>query len=189
MTEERSWSELDVLRDVSERFARADIPFMLTGSFAMTYYAQPRMTRDIDVVVELRDVPPLLVASIFEPDYYVSDTAISQALADQSMFNIVHMASVIKVDLIVRKRSVYRDLEFKRRQPIRLGDFETWIVSAEDLILSKLHWAKDSRSELQLRDVDNLLHGQLDVQYMRQWASQLGVAELLEERFNERHST
>ena len=46
-------SEIDVVRDISAKFAEARIPYMLTGSMAMNYYAQPRMTRDIDVVVAL----------------------------------------------------------------------------------------------------------------------------------------
>jgi hypothetical protein len=71
----------------------------------------------------------------------------------QLLFNLIHNENVIKVDCIVRKQNDYRINEFNRRQRIKIRDFETWIVSKEDLILSKLFWAKDSRSETQLRDV------------------------------------
>ena len=47
-------NELDIVRDVSVKLDSASIGYMLTGSMAMNYYAQPRMTRDIDVVVALR---------------------------------------------------------------------------------------------------------------------------------------
>ena len=47
-------NELDIVRDVSQRLDTVKIGYMLTGSMAMNYYAQPRMTRDIDVVVALR---------------------------------------------------------------------------------------------------------------------------------------
>ena len=60
-------NELDVLRDVSRRFNHAGIAFMLTGSMAMGYYATPRMTRDIDLVVELRASDTDRVVALFAP--------------------------------------------------------------------------------------------------------------------------
>ena len=73
------------------------------------------------------------------------------------MFNLIHNESVIKVDFVVRKSDSYRQEEFARRMTITLDDFQTWIVSREDLILSKLLWAKDSKSEMQQRDVRTCL--------------------------------
>jgi len=64
---------------------------------------------------------------------------------------------------------------------IEMGDFQTWIISREDLILSKLRWTNDSRSEMQLRDVRNLLASGYDEAYLRSHAQALGVAQLLEE--------
>src|SRR6187401_3070649 len=46
-------NELDIVRDVSRRLEQGGLAYMLTGSMAMNYYAQPRMTRDIDLVVAL----------------------------------------------------------------------------------------------------------------------------------------
>ncbi len=66
------------------------------------------------------------------------------------MFNVIHQESVIKVDCIIRKDTVYRRVEFNRRSRVEIADFRTFLVSKEDLILSKLAWAKDSRSELQI---------------------------------------
>lgn len=66
---------------------------------------------------------------------------------------MMHFSSGIKIDLIVRKSSDYRLLEFERRQCATLGTVSTWIVSREDLILSKLVWARDAQSEIQRRDV------------------------------------
>ena len=63
----------------------------------------------------------------------------------------------IKIDFIVRKDTPYRAAEFERRRRVPMPGFEAWIVSREDLILSKLAWAKDSGSELQRRDVAALL--------------------------------
>ena len=151
---------------------------MLTGLMAMNYFAQPRMTHDIDVVIALRREDVDRIVKLFSPDYYVSREAVESSVARQSLFNLIHNESIIKVDCIVRKQEQYRLNEFNRRQRIKNQDFETWIVSKEDLILSKLFWAKDSHSELQLRDVKNLILTGYDRNYIEHWTTQLGLASL-----------
>jgi len=177
-------SELDVLRDVGARLEGAGIAYMLTGSMAMNYYATPRMTRDIDLVVALSVADSARVRSLFEPDYYVPDN-IEQAIVSIGIFNLVHVESVIKVDIIVRKHEDYRQAEFERRIAIDLEGTRIWLVSKEDLILSKLLWAKTSVSELQRRDVQNLLATGADRAYLGHWAPRLGVAPLLQELLHE----
>jgi len=174
-------TELDILRDVSEALESAGIAFMVTGSVAMNYYAQPRMTRDIDVVMDLRASDAEKLMKLFSHDYYIDGEAVLSAIRQRTLFNLIHHDSVIKVDGIVRKADPYRQEEFTRKRRVTIGDFQTWIVSLEDLILSKLHWAKDSRSELQLRDVRNLLRLDCDHNYLRTRAKTLGVEQLLEE--------
>jgi hypothetical protein len=173
-------NELDIVRDVSRRLESAGISYMLTGSMAMNYYAQPRMTRDIDIVVALGPGDVDRVVGLFSPDYYVSREAVDSSIAHQSLFNLIHQESVIKVDCILRKQSEYGLTEFEHRQRIKIEDFETWIVSKEDLILSKLFWAKDSRSEVQLGDVKNLVSTGCDRPYIVHWAKELGLSNLWE---------
>ena len=174
-------TELDVLRQVSERLDTAGIAFMLTGSVAMNYYAEPRMTRDIDLVVALEKDRADTFVELFEADYYVDRKMVLSAIATRGMFNLIHNDALIKVDCVVLKATPYRKEEFSRRRQILVGDFQTWIVSREDLILSKLYWAKDSKSEMELRDVRNLLTTDCDVAYLRAHAKSLGVETTLEE--------
>ncbi|MDX6382670.1 MAG: hypothetical protein QOK48_243 [Blastocatellia bacterium] len=174
-------SELDILRDVTQRFDKAGIQYMLTGSFALNYYAQPRMTRDMDFVVALTPNDADSVVKLFEGDYYVPRNAVVRAIANQSLFNIIHSESIFKVDCIVRKNTEYRLLEFERRQQIHIDDMAIWIVSKEDLIISKLCWAKDSHSEFQMRDVRNLLKSGYDADYLQDWTKTLGLEMLLRE--------
>jgi hypothetical protein len=173
--------ELDVVRDVSARFERAGVAFMLTGSMAMNYYAEPRMTRDIDLVVALSAGDSEVIVRNFEQDYYVSREAVREAIAREGMFNLIHNETVIKVDVIVRKSSLYRRSEFERRARIHIEDFSTYIVSKEDLIISKLCWARDSHSELQLRDIRNLIATGCDRGYIDSWTNELGVHNLWQE--------
>lgn len=174
-------NEIDIVRDFSQRFEQVGISYMLTGSMAMNYYAQPRMTRDIDVVIGIAAEDAHRVAALFQPDYYVTEESIRESIVRESMFNLIHQESVIKVDCIIRKRSEYRLVEFERRQRISILDFTTFIVSKEDLIISKLFWAKDSRSEIQLGDVKNLLATGYDAAYLQRWTRELGLANLLKQ--------
>jgi hypothetical protein len=178
-------NEIDVMRDIAGKFASAGIDYMLTGSLAMNYYAQPRMTRDIDIVVALEAHDADTITRLFDPDYYVAREAVREAIARQSIFNLIHQESVIKVDCIVKKNSSYRRLEFERRRPISIQEFIIWIVSKEDLIISKLDWAQDSRSELQLRDVRNLLATGYDAVYLQKWTQEFGLDSLLQECLDE----
>ncbi len=174
-------NEIDIVRDISRRFEQAGVPYMLTGSVAMNYYAQPRMTRDIDVVIAISPIDVDRVAALFRPDYYVSEENIRESLAHESIFNLIHQESVIKVDCIIRKSSEYRKTEFERRQKISIRDFTTFIVSKEDLIISKLFWAKDSHSEIQLGDVRNLLGTGYNAEYLARWTRELELVNLLKE--------
>jgi hypothetical protein len=174
-------NEIDIVRDISRKFERAGIAYMLTGSMAMNYYAQPRMTRDIDVVVAIGPEDIERIAALFRPEYYVSEENIRESLAQESIFNLIHHESVIKVDCIARKSGEYRQVEFERRQRVSILDFTTFIVSKEDLIISKLSWAKDSRSALQFGDVKNLLATGYDAAYLQRWTHELGLDTLLQE--------
>lgn len=174
-------NELDVLRIIGERLDSAGVPYMLTGSFALGYYSQPRMTRDLDFVVALlaHDVPGLV--RVFCADFYLDEDAVRAAVSSQRMFNLMHLESAIKVDFIVRKDTQYRQLEFERRKAVELAGVRTWITSREDLILSKLVWSRDTGSELQMRDVRALLKDTVDWPYLKHWAPALDVATRLDE--------
>jgi hypothetical protein len=168
-------NELDIVRDVSQRLDHAGIAYMLTGSMAMNYYAQPRMTRDIDMVVELAAADANKIIDLFRPDYYVSEEAVRDSISAESTFNLIHNESVIKVDCIVRKNTPYRRAEFERRKQIQIDNFSTWIATKEDLIISKLFWARDSGSEVQMRDVKNLIATGCDVAYIEKWTREIGL--------------
>ena len=173
--------ELLALRDLCARIEAAGLAYMLTGSLAMAYYARPRMTRDIDLVIELAaDAAPVLEAAL-GADYHVDAAAVADAVLQERPCNVIHLPTVVKIDLIPRKPGEYRRTEFERRQRVNFAGIDLWIVSREDLILSKLDWARESRSELQLRDVRHLLEGPLDADYLRRWAGHLAVERLLEE--------
>ncbi|HEV3216349.1 MAG TPA: hypothetical protein VGZ27_11540 [Vicinamibacterales bacterium] len=175
--------QFSILKLVTGRLDAAGIAYMLTGSIAAGYYAQPRMTRDIDLVVEVGPADAERIAAAFAPEFNCDVDVIRDAIARQSLFNLIHIEAVAKVDFVVKKDIPYRLEEFRRRRQVEIGGHLLWIVSPEDLILSKLAWAKASRSEIQLRDVRHLLTcvSTLDQVYLDRWAATLDVTDLLRE--------
>lgn len=175
--------ELSVLKLVTGRLERAGLPYMVTGSLALSLYAEPRMTRDVDLIVDLGPADATRFVALFEADFQVHADRIRDAIAERSMFNLIHTAGVVKVDIIIRRAGAFREEEFRRRRVARIDGVNMWVVSAEDLILSKLEWARDSRSEVQFRDVRRLIEAQptLDWPYVESWAARLGLRERLQE--------
>lgn len=172
-----------LLRYVTSRLEGAGVTYMVSGSMALHFYGTPRMTRDLDVVVDLVPSQAATIVRLFEEDCYISDTAVADAIRRRSMFNAIHNELLEKVDFVVRKDEPYRVEELRRRRRLRVSDLEAWVVSPEDLVLSKLVWSKDSRSELQMRDVSTILRTaeNLDRGYLERWAAALGVSDALAE--------
>ena len=175
--------ELEVLKEVARRLTGAGIPYMITGSIAANFYSIPRMTRDIDLVVELGDAGVARLVATLRDDFYVDLAAVEGAVRERGMFNAIHTRHIVKVDFVVRKDSDYRREEFARRTAVSVEGSQIFMVTAEDLILSKLDWARDTRSEIQLTDVRNLLTSVegLDRAYLSRWAARLGLDALLRE--------
>lgn len=175
-------TETEVLTFVCQCLDQAEIPYMLTGSFAANFYAVPRMTRDIDLVIELNSGDVDKLFEIFHNDFYIDKESIIDAIEHEGIFNIIHNNSVLKIDFIIRKNAAYRNTEFQRRRQIDLGNTPIWIVTPEDLIISKLFWAKDSQSEMQIKDVKNLLSSlqDIDKQYIEKWIQELHLKPIYE---------
>lgn len=173
--------ELIVIFDVVKKLGAAGIPYMLTGSIAMNYYAVPRMTRDIDFVIELSAGKMPRLEELFKDEYYISLEAVQESLKYSSSFNLIHNEYQIKIDCMIRKQSEYRLLEFSRRNSITLEGKELFIVSKEDLMLSKLVWAKDNHSQRQLDDVKNIAQTGYDQEYVSRWSQVLGISALFKE--------
>ena len=163
----------EVLHDFTERLDQLGVAYMLTGSVAMMYYVTPRMTADIDIIIELKRDISTAIISKFEPDYYIPHGSMRSAIQLNTMFNMLHEKTLVKVDCVLKKNDEFQRQAFEHRKKVNFAGFDVSIISAEDLILSKLNWAKTTASEMQLRDVANLLRSQIDLEYVKMWAVKL----------------
>ena len=172
--------ELNILLLVAQRLDQNKIVYMISGSMAANYYTIPRMTRDIDVVIELKRGEIDQFVKAFEVDFWIDAEVVERETLQRGMFNLIHKEYVIKIDFILRKESEFQESAFERRKNITIENQPIWFISAEDLVLAKLLWAKDSFSELQLNDVRHLLQTVvgLDRAYVDRWVQMMGLVQV-----------
>jgi len=168
--------ELETLLDVARRLQDADIPYMVTGSFAMAFYAVPRMTRDIDIVISPPANSSGKIVKAFQNGYYVSESAVVEALQNSRVFNIISDESVVKVDLIIKKNNPVANGAFSHRRRVEVEGNGIYVTSKEDLIIAKLVWMSRTDSEMQEKDIRILLNTGCDLEYLRDNAAEAGVA-------------
>ncbi len=171
-----------LLSEIPGKLEAIGVPYMIVGSFASAYHGVPRSTQGLEIVVSL-DLSSLetLYSILTAPGCYLSRDAVEEAVERRGQFNLIDSQSGWKVDFIVCKNREFSQQELGRRQRVTLDGCEVFIASAEDTILSKLEWARESQSERQLRVVAGILDvcgSQLDREYLDSWLTKLGLAEV-----------
>jgi len=181
-------SQEDFLEGLIEKLGRQDIPYMLSGSVSSSLHGQPRATKDVDIVITPTEEQVLNFAQTLGETYYVSLDAVREAFAHNSTFNVIDNQSGWKADFIIRKDRPFSEKEFERRCAAKIKQLDVWVTSPEDIILSKLEWAKDSQSEQQFRDalgVAMVQWDRLDKDYLHKWAKKLQVESSLKQLLKE----
>ena len=171
-----------------ERLEKAGIPYMVAGSVGSSLHGRPRATQDIDVVIApTQEQLDHFVASLGEA-YYVSREAARDAFQHRTMFNVIDVEAGWKADLIICKARPFSLQEFQRRCRVDAMGQSLWVVSPEDVILSKLEWAKGRGSDIQFSDalgVAVVHQDGLDLEYLCKWAKEIGVEEDLRRLLSE----
>ena len=189
MADERG-ALLRTLAKIAEALDAVGVEYMVTGSVAAGFFSLPRTSADIDIVIDAKDSDRPFLTKVLTEDFLADPDMIKNAFATRSMFNVIDEREGPKIDLIFLDRSSNPGPVLERRREIEIEGTMVKIISPEDLIIAKLLWAKDSRPEMQFRDVHGLLHYRtLDEVYVRDTAAQLGLLELLEEARGERYAT
>lgn len=172
-----------LLKKVLQLLSQNHIDYMVTGSLVSSMQGEPRATHDIDIVVNFSHKEiPILTNAFIAPDYYLSESAMQEAIERGTMFNILDTIEGDKVDFWMLTDSPFDKMRFSRKQDEEMLGLSLKVSSAEDTILMKLQWAKLSGgSEKQFRDalrVYEVQYGNLDMAYLELWVQQLQVDEL-----------
>jgi len=155
-----------------------NIPYMLSGSIAMGLYTVPRMTRDIDFIIHLEPKNLDLFVNSFKDGYYCDKDGVKEAVETTiKMFNIIDHASGFKADFVVLKNDAFRQEEFNRRVQMEFYGKIIYVVSPEDLLISKLIWIQELQWPIQMEDIKHLsASDRLDWGYIKKWINQLNLS-------------
>jgi hypothetical protein len=184
---------MEVTLKVTEVFEKLGVPYLIAGSLASTLYGMVRTTQDSDIVAEmhLEHLQPFV--STLQDEFYVDDEMIAESIQHNSSFNIIHRETLFKVDVFIPlpRPFLQSQLDRAQRQTFKFeNEASAKFASAEDTILSKLEWYRlgGEVSERQWRDILGVLKtraGELDLAYLRKWADELQVSDLLERALKE----
>lgn len=172
----------ELLQTMADFFESIGVHYRVVGSMASMAYGEPRLTIDVDMVAELTvDKVSELIAAFPAPDYYISEQAAVDAVLRNAQFNIIHVPSGLKVDVIIPSQTAFTASERARvRKLASRGEYSAWFASPEDVILNKLIYFRMSggSSQKHVRDIGGMMKLQgdkLDQAYIENWAMKLNV--------------
>lgn len=179
---------IEVTLKVTNVFEKLGVAYLIGGSLASTLYGMVRTTQGSDIVAEMRLEHLRPFVAVLQDEFYVDDEMVAEAIRRNSSFNIIHRETMFKVDVFIPRSRPFLQSQLARVQR-QAFTFETEVsakfASPEDTILSKLEWYRlgGEVSDRQWRDILGVLktrEGELDLDYLRQWARDLKVSDLLE---------
>ena len=173
----------ELLQHLIDVLERQGIAYMVVGSFASMAYGEPRLTQDIDVVVDLSLAQvPALCRAFPDSDYYVSREAAESAVRDRKQFNVIHPTSGNKIDLLIISDDAWGRTQISRRRRVPiLPELEGYCATPEDVILSKMVYYAEGGSEKHLRDITGVrkvIGEEVDFDYVWSWSNRLGLVEI-----------
>lgn len=178
-------TQAELLRYLVEVLETLGAEYMIGGSQASMYYGEPRLTRDVDVIVALRlEQLPVLLRGFPPDEFYVDEEAARDAIGTSGQFNIIHPDSGLKIDVYISPDTPYDRARLARRQRLPLvPGVNAYFTRPEDVILYKLLYHRQVESGVHLRDVLGILRvsgPELDERYITEWAERLGLSTLWE---------
>ena len=168
---------------IIKAFESLKIPYMITGSQASAYYGEPRFTRDIDIVTDLKEEQVADFSRFFpEDEFYCDKDMIKAEIKRRGQFNIIHSSSGLKIDIILTKATPFSKTEFSRRKPGAVSpEQEAYFTSPEDVIIKKMDFYREGGSEKHLRDITGILkisYDIIDIDYITKWADSLSLRDI-----------
>jgi hypothetical protein len=181
------------LQPVLKAFENLSIPYYIGGSVASSIYGMARATMDVDIVADLKISHINRLKQILENEYYIDNEMIADAIRSASSFNLIHLETMIKIDVFLHKEDPYAEMALQRKRKDTLEELdkvEFYFSSPEDIIVAKVQWYKIGGfvSERQWLDVIGVIKVQgdlLDKKYLKRWSQKLGLAALMQKAFDE----
>lgn len=170
-----------VFQKVRAALESSGVPYFVTGSFASSAHGVPRSTNDIDIVIA--PTPQQLTALLEqfpESEFALSKEDAFDALRRRSQFNVIDYGTLWKIDFILRQFTPFDASRFARRELVDIAGVRLYAASAEDVLITKLWWAKLGESDRQISDAAGIIRVQgagLDSEYVEKWVAVLELDE------------
>jgi hypothetical protein len=153
--------EPDLFQIFVSRLTEAGIPYIITGAVASAIYGEPRLTHDIDLVVELADESlDRMVGAFPMEEFYCPPVEVIKLESKRPYrghFNLIHHKTGFKADIYTVGQDGLHRWAMAKRRKIRVEDKSFWVAPPEYVILRKLEYYREGQSEKHLRDVAGML--------------------------------
>jgi len=183
-------ADLAVAHDLGAKLDALGVPWVVVGSVASSLLGEPRATADVDLVADLRGVHVREFCRSISEDYYVDEETARWAASTRRSFNVIHQATITKVDIFCCKSDPLSRAQLQRRIFEQIDGKSTPFLAPEDSILQKLRWVQElGSSDQQWRDALGVLRIKWDVldrEYLEAQARDNGLDELLRRLVAER---
>ncbi len=174
---------LDLLSVFITPLEKSQIPYFVTGSIASIFYGEPRLTHDIDVVVHLAQSDFAKISELFPLDQYYCPPEevirIENNRKPYGHFNLIHHESGFKADIYTDVDDELHTWAFKNKKRVKLGpDLSLWLAPVEYVIIRKLEFFREGRSEKHLSDIKKTLpqvQSQLNQEFLSTQINQRGL--------------
>jgi hypothetical protein len=161
---------------------RAGIRYVVSGSVAAIFYGEPRLTHDVDFVVFLNanDIQKLFEA-FPEKDFYLppKETILAEtARSNNGHFNLIHRDTGFKADFYPTGRDELNASAFHGKREVEFEGEKIILAPPEYVIVRKLEYFREGRSEKHLRDIRAMLAvsgEQLDRTTLSEWIQRQGL--------------
>lgn len=153
------------------------IDYMLTGSFALCAYTTPRGSNDVDILLNINNNDVENFLKLFdEKEFYINPPIVREEVKRGGFFNFISLKYGYKLDFVVKRDNDFSNSEFSRKQFRKVYDYDVWVISLEDLIISKLAWIQVLESNKQMKDIEFLLlDTNPDMEYIHHWIKVLNL--------------
>jgi hypothetical protein len=178
----------EIVRRCIGAFEQLHIPYVAVGALSVNVYSPPRLTHDADFVVQLRDIPMNEIVRALGTDFELEAQMSFETITATSRYRLRHRASEFLIELFLLSDDAHDRARFDRRMRLQVGDSDVFVLTVEDLIITKLRWSRQGKRPKDTQDIKSVLSVQLeniDLNYIRLWCNIHGTTELFEKLLRE----
>jgi hypothetical protein len=179
---------VEIVQRCIEAFEGLQIPYVTVGAFSVNVYGSPRSTKDADFVVEFGSVSINAVVAALGDEFTLDPQMSFETITSTTRYRLRHRSTQFLIEMFLLSDDPHDQARFARRVFGRVGDRRAFVLTAEDLIITKLRWSRQGKRRKDADDVVNVLAsqaGKLDLAYVRSWCLRHGTTDLFERLLSE----